>query len=221
DAASPETDLPAPDTVMAQRSDTASEVLGGEDGESAPVLILPSGVEGQAPTIVQPEAEQLALLQSPGEELTGVRLDRISYAAGGFVDLIGRAGPGNTVRVYVNADFAGQAVTVPAGQWRLVLPGSRVREAVLLRFDEVAPNGSVVGRIETPFTYERTAGPKTLGKRSIEIEKGDYLWRIAEQYYGEGIRYSLIFSANSGLIRDPDLIYPGQVFTLPALIDSE
>ncbi|MEM6932994.1 MAG: hypothetical protein AAF526_05330, partial [Pseudomonadota bacterium] len=129
DAASPETDLPAPDTVMAQRSDTASEVLGGEDGESAPVLILPSGVEGQAPTIVQPEAEQLALLQSPGEELTGVRLDRISYAAGGFVDLIGRAGPGNTVRVYVNADFAGQAVTVPAGQWRLVLPGSRVREA--------------------------------------------------------------------------------------------
>ncbi|MEM7670963.1 MAG: LysM peptidoglycan-binding domain-containing protein, partial [Pseudomonadota bacterium] len=184
-------------------------------------LILPSGVAGQAPAIVQPEAQQLALLQSPAGDVAGVRLDRISYAAGGFVDLLGRAGPGNTVRIYVNAELAGQAVTVSAGQWRVILPGSRMRDAVLLRFDEISADGKVLSRIETPFIYERTAGPKTLGKQSVEIEKGDYLWRIAEQYYGEGIRYSLIFSANSGLIKDPDLIYPGQVFTLPALVDSE
>ena len=47
------------------------------------------------------------------------------------------------------------------------------------------------------------------------------LWRIAEQYYGAGIRYSVIYGANSKLIRDPDLIYPGQVFVVPELIDAD
>ena len=46
------------------------------------------------------------------------------------------------------------------------------------------------------------------------------LLRIAEQFYGEGIRYSLIYGANTELIRDPDLIYPGQEFSIPELVDA-
>lgn len=47
------------------------------------------------------------------------------------------------------------------------------------------------------------------------IRRGDNLWTIARRVYGQGIRYTTIYEANSGQIRDPDDIYPGQVFELP------
>ena len=49
----------------------------------------------------------------------------------------------------------------------------------------------------------------------LEIERGDNLWRIARRIYGRGIRYTVIYEANRSQIRNPNLIYPGQVFTIP------
>ncbi|MCZ6840921.1 MAG: LysM peptidoglycan-binding domain-containing protein, partial [Alphaproteobacteria bacterium] len=91
----------------------------------------------------------------------------------------------------------------------------------LLRFDEVDAEGTVLSRLETPFEHSPLAITQELRERKIVVQKGDNLWKFAEQYYGEGIRYSVIFSANSPLIRDPDLIYPGQVFTVPELVESQ
>ena len=47
------------------------------------------------------------------------------------------------------------------------------------------------------------------------IIRGDNLWRISEATYGLGKRYTVIFGANRDKIRDPDLIFPGQIFVLP------
>ncbi|WP_052951470.1 LysM peptidoglycan-binding domain-containing protein [Devosia soli] len=47
------------------------------------------------------------------------------------------------------------------------------------------------------------------------IRRGDNLWTIARRVYGEGMKYTTIYEANAGQIRDPDRIYPGQVFSLP------
>jgi nucleoid-associated protein YgaU len=47
------------------------------------------------------------------------------------------------------------------------------------------------------------------------VVRGDSLWRISRSTYGEGHRYPRIFEANRNKIRDPNLIYPGQVFVLP------
>ena len=47
------------------------------------------------------------------------------------------------------------------------------------------------------------------------IRRGDNLWMIAKRLYGQGIRYSTIYQANTDQIRNPDLIYPGQVFVIP------
>lgn len=47
------------------------------------------------------------------------------------------------------------------------------------------------------------------------IRRGDNLWTIARRVYGEGVKYTTIYEANTGQIRDPDRIYPGQVFNLP------
>ncbi|PID64854.1 MAG: peptidoglycan-binding protein LysM [Gammaproteobacteria bacterium] len=48
-----------------------------------------------------------------------------------------------------------------------------------------------------------------------EIEKGDSLWKIAEKAYGNGSKYTDIFAANKEVIKDPDLIYPGQKIRIP------
>ncbi|MFC4174596.1 LysM peptidoglycan-binding domain-containing protein [Microvirga sp. GCM10011540] len=47
------------------------------------------------------------------------------------------------------------------------------------------------------------------------VSKGDNLWRISQRTYGKGMRYTVIYGANQEQIRNPDLIYPGQVFVLP------
>jgi nucleoid-associated protein YgaU len=48
------------------------------------------------------------------------------------------------------------------------------------------------------------------------VSRGDSLWRLSQNSYGAGTRYAVIYKANKGQIRNPNLIYPGQVFVLPA-----
>jgi nucleoid-associated protein YgaU len=48
------------------------------------------------------------------------------------------------------------------------------------------------------------------------VARGDSLWRLSQNSYGAGTRYAVIYKANKEQIRNPNLIYPGQVFVLPA-----
>jgi nucleoid-associated protein YgaU len=55
--------------------------------------------------------------------------------------------------------------------------------------------------------------------QTTTVVRGDSLWRISRKVFGHGIRYTLIYEANANQIRDPSLIYPGQVFVLPHIIN--
>ncbi len=48
-----------------------------------------------------------------------------------------------------------------------------------------------------------------------EIKKGDTLWKVATEFLGNGARYTEIFEANREVIKNPDLIYPGQKIRIP------
>lgn len=61
-----------------------------------------------------------------------------------------------------------------------------------------------------------TAAPSSEAPSSVTVQPGFTLWRIATETLGEGVLYVQVFEANKDQIRDPDLIYPGQVFTIPA-----
>mgnify|MGYP001426780534 FL=1 len=54
-----------------------------------------------------------------------------------------------------------------------------------------------------------------LEERNIVVEPGNSLWRIARKTLGGGIFYSEIYRNNLKRIKNPDLIYPGQVFNIP------
>ena len=47
------------------------------------------------------------------------------------------------------------------------------------------------------------------------VQKGDSLSKIAKQHYGNAMKYPVIFEANKPMLKNPDLIYPGQVLRIP------
>jgi len=53
-----------------------------------------------------------------------------------------------------------------------------------------------------------------------EVQKGDSLSKIAKAHYGNAMKYPVIFEANKPMLKDPDLIYPGQVLRIPPLGDA-
>ncbi|MBD1205581.1 MAG: LysM peptidoglycan-binding domain-containing protein [Rhodobacteraceae bacterium] len=63
---------------------------------------------------------------------------------------------------------------------------------------------------------EAAGEPTVVSPTTVTVQPGFTLWRIATENLGDGIRYVHVFEANKDQIRDPDLIYPGQVFTIPA-----
>ncbi len=54
-------------------------------------------------------------------------------------------------------------------------------------------------------------------KQYYTVKKGDYLSKIAKEVYGDAKKYNIIFEANKPMLKDPDLIYPGQVLVIPPL----
>lgn len=49
------------------------------------------------------------------------------------------------------------------------------------------------------------------------VEKGETLGKIAKHYYGDAMKYNAIFEANTNILKNPDVIHPGQELTIPNL----
>ncbi|MEZ5675856.1 MAG: LysM peptidoglycan-binding domain-containing protein [Thalassovita sp.] len=168
---------------------------------------------------------QPAAAADEADTLTSVVIDAISYTASGDVSVTGRGNPGQFVQLYLNNAAVGRSNIDGAGAWTAILtdiaPG-----VYTLRVDEVSETGKVLSRIETPFKREapetvaasEPASPDAPAQplvRVVTVQPGSTLWAIARDRYGEGILYVRVYEANKDRIRDPDLIYPGQVFVVP------
>ena len=67
---------------------------------------------------------------------------------------------------------------------------------------------------ETKTTRE-TKAPESSSGKTYTVKDGDSLWNIAKRFYGNGAQYNKIYSANTDIIKNPNLIYAGQVLTIP------
>lgn len=84
------------------------------------------------------------------------------------------------------------------------------KEKVILTLGNVEGIASVDDRIEVVNPDEDS--------QFHEVQKGDTLSKIAKHYYGDAMKYPVIFEANQPMLTDPDLIYPGQVLRIPPLV---
>ncbi len=155
------------------------------------------------------------VLQEPRDDGVGLgplSLDTIDYDDSGAVIFAGKAEPGRVVQIFANGQFVGQTAADAEGRWRLTAsmpPG--VYSLQIIQLDE---SGKPVYAIELPF--ERASlDDIRLSEGKVIVQPGNSLWRIARRVYGRGVQYTVIYEANADQIRDPDLIYPGQIFELP------
>jgi nucleoid-associated protein YgaU len=178
-----------------------------------------------APTVLQADAQGVRVVQS-GPELPApnVGLDAITYDPEGDVQLSGRATGDGSVQIYLDNEPVTTSRVTQGGDWRIELPAVETG-VYTLRVDEVDNAGAVVSRLETPFKREEPADVAAVlaeetGADGFEVavrivQPGATLWAIAEENLGNGVYYVQVYEANSDLIRDPNLIYPGQIFRMP------
>ena len=204
----------AVDTVgVAQAVDTAIP----DAAPATPAILV---ISGDGVEIVQPAMPA----DTPPEVMSNVALDTITYDPQGEVVLQGRALGQGFVQVYVDNMPVSRLPVDAQGRWRGDLPDVDTG-VYTLRIDEIDSAGDVVSRIETPFLREDPAaivetmaaevGSPEFSIATRTIQPGNTLWAIAEERYGSGVLYVNVFEANKDRIRDPDLIYPGQVFLMP------
>ncbi|HST94585.1 MAG TPA: LysM peptidoglycan-binding domain-containing protein [Microvirga sp.] len=133
-----------------------------------------------------------------------VRLDDVDPVSG---QVKSRAQVTFNVPVQVAAAAAPPAASAPAAAPRLAAP-----TAVPSTVD--VPSGAATRTASADSVM--TSGTVVIPNINTAIvSKGDNLWRISHRTYGKGMRYTVIYGANQEQIRNPNLIYPGQVFVLP------
>lgn len=186
---------------------------GERDGDGVLAVAVPREGDGTARVLQEP-AEGIGI--ASGGALS---LDSLFYGTGSGVTLQGRAGPGAQVVARAGPGVAGRTTVGEDGRWQLTLEGLAAGTRHELVLEQLGEDGSVVWRLETPleiasFTMVETNEPL------VVIQPGNNLWLIARRVYGRGIAYTQIFEANRAQIADPDLIYPGQIFVLPAAAEA-
>jgi nucleoid-associated protein YgaU len=203
---------------------TTPEVLQAPPVPVAPAIAL---APTAAPTVLQADADGVRIVQDGSRDGAGnVALDAITYDPEGEVQLSGRATGDGAVQIYIDNQPVTTSSVTAGGDWQIELP--QIDTGIYtLRIDEVDIDGAVVSRLETPFKREeRQEVAAVLAEETNAdgfevavktVQPGATLWAIAEENLGSGIFYVAIFEANNDLIRDPDLIYPGQIFRIPEI----
>lgn len=93
-------------------------------------------------------------------------------------------------------------------------------DAVAPEVETDAPATDTAPAIQTADTAPEAPAPEPMIS-AITVQPGSTLWAISRERYGDGLLYVQVFEANRDKIRDPDLIYPGQVFELPTDVSAQ
>jgi nucleoid-associated protein YgaU len=130
-------------------------------------------------------------------------------AAGNYRVRVDEASASGTVRARAEVPFSAPETTAS-----LSAPSTASR-----RPDPAAtqqPQLAAAGATVLPDTGAPPSAVVVPKITTTTVSRGDSLWRLSQSSYGAGTRYAVIYKANKGQIRNPNLIYPGQVFVLPA-----
>lgn len=235
--AEPATDAPATSakapTALASLDDAAAPDIAPQTTGTTPQTAEPAAAATeppddsadtpQAPAVLLSTAEGVEVMQPAAPAMPDqVAIDAITYGDSGEVTLSGRGTASSELRIYLDNRPVARADVPGTGRWQAELPAIETG-TYTLRVDEIDAQGTVASRAESPFLREDPAKLAAAGEavdagtplRVVTVQPGHTLWALARDRYGEGTAYVKLFEANRGQIRNPDLIYPGQVFDMP------
>ncbi len=200
-------------------------------------VAVPEPPPAASPASSQPPPPSSTALAVPAGSVPAgpsgsVAVKSIEASPGGRLVAMGSARPNAVVRLYLSGAYVGDAKTGADGRWSLTIEHGMTPGGYQLRADEINPSDAkVAGRAEAPIDYPATAAPGSptspaalaASPADVVIDSihthhvgpGNTLWGISQKFYGDGSHYEEIFAANADQIRNPNLIYPGQVFIVP------
>lgn len=200
-------------------------------GRELVLPVTPAGYTWSHPNRVETiQLDQIGEINLPGGAMMGsCTLDRVLLPA----KLYAFCNPGAVADPYTYLEqlerWSDEGTVV-----RFLISGTPVNEPVLIEsIDQGEQDGTndlyVTIRMkqyqkpEVPVLAVSGGGAQTSRddstgasqERTYTVQRGDTLWGIAQKYYGSGLSYKRLASANSDQIKNPNLIYPGQVLTIP------
>ena len=190
---------------------TLSETLPGgqiEQGQTSASVEVAANPSGQSLAVITgPNGSRIVSGQGPVPGALGI--GSVDYDANGHAIFSGTAPAGDHVALSLDGLKLGTAVTGADGRWSFTADVPR-NSGTLALADTSKPGGKV---LTAPFGLETLTA--ALANGHIIIAPGQNLWVIARHVYGHGTLYTLIYSANSRVIQNPNLIFPGQSFAIP------
>lgn len=146
----------------------------------------------------------------------GIVLDILEYSEEGKLMLSGRTTPKKKVTLYLNDGLFGHTVSNIDGFWNFVSNEKIKAGKSSLRIDMIN-NGESKTFTTTIFGESINNFKTELKNTKFIVQPGNSLWRIARKTLGGGILYSEIYKKNFIKIKNPNMIFPGQVFDIPII----
>ena len=195
------------DVVVLVVPEPHKDIAGRKTNKPSQAIVLRFPKKGGPSTVLQKPAGDAGT--------TILNVDTVDYDENGRLMISGRAEPGTTVFVYLNNAITGKSNVDQSGDWRM-RPDNKVTPGLYtLRADQIDVNGKVISRISMPFSRAEPM-EEMPSEPFIIVQPGNSLWRIARKTYGSGFNFTTIYEANMDQIKNPDMIFPGQVFALPS-----
>ncbi len=179
-----------------------------DDTDGVVAILSPRSGNGPSRVLQRPDGINVATATK------GLSLDALDYTDNGKTVINGSATVGAKVRIYLDNEFVGDAVSDDNGAWNYEISQNISAQEHVIRLDQLLDDGNVEVRISQPFTpFVELDKDRATG--DVIVKPGNSLWHIARKLYGSGFHYTVIFGANTDSIMDPNLIFPGQKLNLP------
>lgn len=214
--------ITTPQATPAAPQPEGSDVPVAQHGSNAPYSVLP------------PQSVQGGSTGQDDKSDISIAVEAVEIE-GASVFIAGHARGGQTVNISANELLLGTAIITPEGRYLVQTQQPLAVGDYIIRADLMDKGGKVLATARVPFRRvegekiaavapsapvqedAQAAEPQPLeeAEGSVIIRKGDNLWTISKRTYGSGLRYTTIYLANTDQIKNPDLIWPGQVFVMP------
>ena len=186
--------------------------LAGGAPDAPVVLVVPERDPSGAFAFKSAPGRASKLLQGPsamGEAVSKLAFSLVDRDRDGRLYVSGSAEAESIIHLYLDNRFVGRARADSAGGWLLAARAPR-QGSHTLRADQVDSKGKVMVRVEQPW---QPGDDLTSAAPVAAVKATGGAWRVALHTSDGGGAYAMIYPPARAQTRDPDVIYPGQVFS--------
>ena len=155
-----------------------------------------------------------SFIKNAGAKIFGIKTDEEKAAEAAAEELKAEIAAANRLKETISdLELQVENLGIVIDDDKATVTGAAYDQATKEKVVLVVGNSEGIAMVDDQMTVENPE-PEA---QFHTVVSGDTLGKIAKTYYGNAMKYPVIFEANKPMLKDPDLIYPGQVLRIPAL----